>query len=633
MAGKRQIWKGAAPRGMAKDFDMEIELTVINDLGIKLHGKLPPVMSEIVANSWDADAGKVEIDLPEGGISPESKIVVKDDGTGMSRDDVVDKYLRIGRERRGEEGTDMTSGGRRVMGRKGIGKLSVFGVARTVTVETAKGGRRTEFRMKAGDILDCARKKAPYHPQVIADNRKTSKADGTVVTLADLKRTTPVDAAAIRRGIAKHFLVVGKGFRLHVNGKALKPSDKIGHVEVEKEWKIHSEPVAPKGSTDKWSVSGRIVASTKPLDEEDVGLVITARGKLIQSPTTFGVKSGGKHTCSYITGEISAEFIDDEEEDLVGTNHLSIIWDTPKGEAIREWGARKLKDVSAELADSRKKKRERSIREDEEIAKWLKELEPPERKTADGIIGILVSNSRLDDTRRIEIMEYMRDSFEQKAFRNMVESLPAEPASADILGVFKTWDLIEAREMLRIVKGRLESIERLADMVDKGAKEIPDMHKYFKKWPWILDPTWTQWRDEVRYSQILAREYPDKELDEADRRIDFMAIGVGDTIHVVELKRPGHAINSDDMTQLKRYVTFVDAHTGSDPDRPYKSVAGYIVASRIRNDRDTVYDVREAAGNRRYVRTYEDLISSAKRLHEEYRKRLDEFERTERGST
>lgn len=613
------------------DLALEIELTVINDLGIKLYGKLPPVMSEMVANSWDADATRVEIRLPEGGIDPESRIVVRDDGTGMSRDDIAGKYLRIGRERRGEEGSDTTGRGRRVMGRKGIGKLSVFGVARTVTVETAKGGRRTEFRMKIGDILECARKKRAYRPQVIADNEKTTDADGTTVTLTDLKRATPVDIAAVRRGIARHFSVIGRGFRLDINGRELKPSDKIGHIDVEKEWRIRNDPVAPRESADRWTVSGRIVASAKPLDEEDVGLVITARGKLVQSPTMFGVKSGGKHTYSYITGEISAEFIDDDE-DLVGTSRLSIMWDTPKGEALREWGARKLKDVSAELADSRKKRRESSIREDKDVGPWLRGLGPPERRTADRIIGMLASSSRLDDSRRIEIMGYMRDSFEQKAFREMVEGLPEEPASAEILDIFKTWDLIEAREMLRIVRGRLDAIGQLAAMVDSGAKEVPDMHRYFKKWPWILDPTWTQWRDEVRYSEILAREYPDKNLDESDRRIDFMAIGVGDTVHVVELKRPGYAIGTDDLAHLRRYVAFVDDTLGNDPDRMYKSVAGYIVATNIKKDRDTMYEMRYSAGNRMYVRTYDDLMVRAKVLHEDYRKKLEEFEKSERGS-
>ena len=611
--------------GKKKDLVIEIEPAVINGLGINLHGRLQPVMSEIVANSWDADAGTVEIRLPEGGIGTESKIVVKDDGTGMSRDDIVDKYLRIGRERRVEEGTDTTGRGRRVMGRKGIGNLSVFGVARTVTVETAKGGRRTEFRTNVGDILDCARKRSPYYPQVIADDERTPDADGTTVTLTDLKGAAPVDVAAVRRGVAKHFSVIGKGFRVHVNGDALKPSDKTGHIEVEKEWKISDESVAPRGSAGNWRVSGRIVASSKPLDEEDVGLVITARGKLVQSPTTFGVKSDGKHTHSYITGEISAEFIDDEEEDLVGTNHLSIVWDTPKGEAVREWGARKLEYVSAELADSRKKRREKSIREDKAIGLWLGGLEPPERKTANRIIEMLASSSRLDDSRRIAIMEYVRDSFEQKAFKEMTESLPEEPASAEILDIFKTWDMIEGREMLRIVEGRLDAIKQLAGMVGREAVEIPDMHEYFKKWPWILDPTWTQWRDEEQYSELLAREYPNRQLNEADRRIGIMAIGAGDTVHVVELKRPGYAIGSDDMTQLGKYVAFVEDAIGNDPCRLYESVAGYMVASKIKRDRDTRYDVRDSARSRRYVRTYEDLVARAKDLHMDYKKKLERY--------
>ena len=633
LASKRQICKDAAPLGMAvaRELALKAGRTVINDLGARLHGALPPVLSDLAANSWDADACRVEMRLPKGRIGPRSTIVVKDNGTGMSQDDIVDKYLRIGRERREEEGTDTTDGRRRVMGRKGIGKLSVFGVARTMTIETTKDGRRTAFRMKIGDILECAGKKLAYRPQVLADNVKTKNADGTVVTLTNLKRSAPIDADSVRRGIARHFSVIGSGFKVEINGKALGPSDKAGHINVEREWIIDGERISPRGGAEEWIVSGRIVASAKPLDEEDVGLAITARGKLVQAPTTFGARSGGKHTYSYITGEVAAEFID-EEEDLVGTNRLSIIWDTPKGEAIREWGAKKLKEVSAELADSRRKRRERSVREDKEVGPWLKGLEPPERRTADRIIRMLVSNSRLDDTRRIEIMGYMRDSFEQRAFRDMVEGLPEEPASAEILDVFKTWDLIEAREMLRIVRGRLDAIERLADMVDSGAKEVPDMHKYFKKWPWILDPTWTQWRDEVRYSEILAREYPDKQLGEADRRIDFMAIGVGDTMHVVELKRPGYSIGSDDMTQLKRYVAFVEDHIGNDPDRPYKSVAGYIVASSVRKDRDTVYDVRNAVRGRMYVRTYEDLMARARHLHEECRKKLDEFERAERGS-
>lgn len=90
---------------------LKIGLPVIEDLGIKLYGKLPPVMSEIVANSWDADAKKVEIRLPDGPIKKDSTITVSDDGTGMSYDDIAERYLQIGRKRRDEDGTDRSAGG------------------------------------------------------------------------------------------------------------------------------------------------------------------------------------------------------------------------------------------------------------------------------------------------------------------------------------------------------------------------------------------------------------------------------------------------------------------------------------------------------------------------------------------
>ena len=41
--------------------EMNIDLTVIEYLGIKLYSKLPQVLAEMVANAWDANASKVEI--------------------------------------------------------------------------------------------------------------------------------------------------------------------------------------------------------------------------------------------------------------------------------------------------------------------------------------------------------------------------------------------------------------------------------------------------------------------------------------------------------------------------------------------------------------------------------------------
>ena len=365
------------------------------------------------------------------------------------------------------------------------------------------------------------------------------------------------------------------------------------------------------------------------LGAEGAGLAIMARGKPVQRNTTFGISQGGKHTYSYITGEIEADFFD-EEADLVATNRQAAIWESGKGEALQERGRRELMEVSNQLSTDRRKRNESSIREDPAVAKWLEGLVPAEKKTADKIIGVLSHGGSIGYDRRIEIMQYVRGSFEEQAFKEMVDDLPDEPGSAKILDMFKTWNLIEAREMLRIVRGRLAAIAVLAKLVGRDAREVPDMHRYFLASPWILDPTWTDYRHEARYSKILSDTYPDDKLDEADRRMDFLAIGMGNTLHVVELKRPGHKVSDTDMNQLLRYVNFVKSKTGSHPDSPYDDVTGYVVAGAI-PDGAVRTMVDEARAHKRYARTYEDLMARARKIHEAFARKLERMENGRRG--
>jgi|SRR5208282_2924563 len=70
----------------------------------------------------------------------------------------------------------------------------------------------------------------------------------------------------------------------------------------------------------------------------------------------------------------------------------------------------------------------------------------------------------------------------------------------------------------------------------------------------MLDPSWTRWRDEIHFSRLLRENFTDDELDEPDRRIDFVCIGTGDTVHIVELKRPSYHVKSKDLDQLLDYV-------------------------------------------------------------------------------
>ena len=59
-------------------YKMKISLNVIEHLGINLYSNLSAVLSEIVANSWDADATEVRMN-----IDGTNKVEIIDNGFGI----------------------------------------------------------------------------------------------------------------------------------------------------------------------------------------------------------------------------------------------------------------------------------------------------------------------------------------------------------------------------------------------------------------------------------------------------------------------------------------------------------------------------------------------------------------------
>ena len=107
-------------------YKMTVDLNVLEHLGINLYSNIAAVLTEAVANAWDADAKEVDITIDD----KKKLIVIEDNGTGMTIADMNEKYLRVGYRRRDDGGADITPKFHRpVMGRKGLGKLSLFSIA------------------------------------------------------------------------------------------------------------------------------------------------------------------------------------------------------------------------------------------------------------------------------------------------------------------------------------------------------------------------------------------------------------------------------------------------------------------------------------------------------------------------
>ena len=179
---------------MSEKYTLKIDLNSLNHLGLNLYSNVSAVLSELVANSWDADAFNVNIEVNIAkNKKEESTIIVKDDGCGMDVDDLNKKFLTVGYQRRKDAKTNLTSTKKRqVMGRKGIGKLSVFSIAECIEVFTIKiNNEIIGLELDVAKIKEAIETGKEYNPtpiKPIPTDFKIKGNQGTIIVLKKLKK-------------------------------------------------------------------------------------------------------------------------------------------------------------------------------------------------------------------------------------------------------------------------------------------------------------------------------------------------------------------------------------------------------------------------------------------------------------
>ena len=103
------------PRGQMSNAHFSVDTRLTRLLG-ETYRSSEVALKELVDNAWDADARNVWITLPEPLTG--DAVVLRDDGTGMTPNEMRREYLNIASDKRTRTG-DMTPGLRRkVKGRR-----------------------------------------------------------------------------------------------------------------------------------------------------------------------------------------------------------------------------------------------------------------------------------------------------------------------------------------------------------------------------------------------------------------------------------------------------------------------------------------------------------------------------------
>lgn len=183
---------------MQKPLQFRISAALKNIIGSDLISDDYIAVFELVKNSYDAHASKVEI-LFDQINTQNAKIVIKDNGKGMNYDDLVNKWLFVaysakkeGTEEEGYDYRDRIKVKRAYAGAKGIGRFSCDRLGGTLYLETVKDEPNskietllTEWDKFEGDIKDEFVDISVLHDTIEESNYGLEH--GTVLEITNLK--------------------------------------------------------------------------------------------------------------------------------------------------------------------------------------------------------------------------------------------------------------------------------------------------------------------------------------------------------------------------------------------------------------------------------------------------------------
>ena len=145
---------------------------LVRTLG-ELSHKADVALTELVANAWDAGASTVRITIPN---ERNRKLVIEDDGTGLTPDEFHARWMKLGYNRLKHQGRNVVFpkqviGKRLAYGRNGVGRHGLLCFNDEYTVITQKDGKLSTFSVST---------QSEEHPFVLkSEHVRDGKGHGT----------------------------------------------------------------------------------------------------------------------------------------------------------------------------------------------------------------------------------------------------------------------------------------------------------------------------------------------------------------------------------------------------------------------------------------------------------------------
>lgn len=507
-------------------------------------------LKELVDNAWDADAERVAIALPK----PLSgdPIVIQDDGTGMTEEELRRHYLSIASDRRSRRG-DRTSGKNRlVKGRKGIGKFAGLMAAAVMTLETRARGRLCRITLRLDDLsqvedieqLNIGLQSEPCGPEL----------HGTTITLSDLHQGLAYPDANRLRQILLQDYGRQDDFAITIDGKRLDVDDVSGSYSEQEE----ELPSAGKVKL-RFSISDGKSGLRQP------GITLRVDGKAVGRPGFFGLDQRDDFPSKLLRklyGEIEADGLRD---------HITAGWDA----AVEN--SELLKEVEGYVQPILREAYEQQYRREIQLAQArlqrailtrLSALPEHKRVFADRAIKKILDKYYGEPESKVEpVVNVLLEAMERSDYRILLEHI-AEATPGDVAGVAERLDEFGLAEMAFLVQqaaARQVFLDQLEALVRDAATTEAVLHKALERNLWVFGPEYSLFSSNStlrrQVEDVLGKVYTG---DKADKRPDLLLNeNLSGKYLLIEFKRPSHALNHGDYVQAIGYRHELTKYVGS----------------------------------------------------------------------
>jgi len=497
-------------------------------------------IQELVDNAWDADSENVWISLPD--LVTADPVIVRDDGTGMTEQQVRNEYLKIARDRRVTKGDSTPTKHRRAKGRKGIGKFAGLMMAGIMRLDTRVRGQTTCLTIRKDDLQAGAELEAL--PLLIEAGSCSSEEHGTEITLSELDQHFNFPSPERLRDLLVLEYGREEGFSISVNGNVIGIEDVRGTASI-------AEAVLPTAG----AVRVRLRITEDQQAAKQAGVVLRVGGKIIGRPSYFGLDQADDippKILRRVYGEVEADGLSD---DITGSG-LQIV-ENSKGFAEVE--AFVQATVRAQLLETCTREMNLAkARLQQDINRSVEKMPEYRRDFARRAIERIMQRFYSEPEDRVKpIISVVLDAMERDEYWQVLEQIDrARHGDVAVLAeALHDFGVLELGMVATQARRRLAVLDQIDALIENSNTLEQTVHKALGTNLWIFGPEFALLSSNRTLSRIID-EYNGEHFsgDRANKRPDLLLLGGFTDRHVlIEFKRPSYNIGRPDVSQAEQY--------------------------------------------------------------------------------